>query len=189
MNPGFSLHLMRHGAPVGAGRLIGHSDCNPLPEGIALCRERARGLVFATLIASDLARARLAAAAIGADRAMPVTPDRRWRELDFGAWEGLAPADLPHNALGKLHHDPDAHAPPGGECWSALVARVADALDAITHDCLVVCHAGAIRAALSRLLNLTYPQTWAIALPYAACVSLRVWPDAPRSAQITGLVA
>ncbi len=53
---------------------------------------------------------------------------------------------------------------------------------------LVVCHAGAIRAALAVLCGFDVRQGWAVDLPYGAVLSLRVWPEG-RSGQITGLTA
>jgi alpha-ribazole phosphatase len=183
----FELHLLRHGRPEGAGRLIGHTDAAPLAEGIVLCRARAAGLSVEAVVGSDLARAQIAAEAIATDKSLPCTLDARWREIDFGQWENVLPANLPPGALEGLHDDPDGHAPPGGERWSDLRARIAAALDDIGRDTLVVTHAGAIRAALAVLLGLEYRHTPGFLLPYGALVSLRLWPGETRFAQITGL--
>jgi len=185
----FDLHLLRHGRPEGAGRLIGHTDAVPLDEGIALCRARATGLAVETVAGSDLARARIAAEAVAGDKSLPCAVDARWREIHFGQWENAMPDDLPFGALERLHDDPDAHAPPGGERWSDLRARVTTALRDFDAATLVVTHAGAIRAALSVLLGLEYRQTLGFALPYGALVSVRLWPGEARFAQITGLHA
>lgn len=179
------LHLIRHGAVEGAGRLYGHSDATPVPEGLIACRARAQGLAAAQLIASDLSRARIAGEGIAQDRGLVLTIDPRWRELDFGAWEGQDPANL-GAAIHPFWDDPHANPPPGGESWGAMQARVAQALAAIHDDALVIAHAGPIRAALGLLLGLTYRQTWAFDLPYAARISLRLWTD---GAQVTGLAA
>lgn len=179
----FPLHLMRHGAPMLTGRMLGHTDCDATPEGIAACVERARDLSFTTVISSDLQRARHAAGAIGAP-----TLDPRWRELDFGAWDGLSPSDIDANALARFWDDPDANPPPGGERWSALVARVGAAIDALPpQPTLVITHGGAMRAALSHLCGFSQQGTWAFDLPYAAVLTLNVWDGAPRRAQVTGL--
>jgi len=70
----------------------------------------------------------------------------------------------------------------------AMRNRIGAALEEIDRSTLVVAHAGSIRAALSLLLGWDYRQSWSLALPYAALVSLRIWPGEERSAQITGLV-
>ncbi|MET3471720.1 alpha-ribazole phosphatase [Novosphingobium sp. 1529] len=185
---GFLLHLLRHGAPATPGLLLGHDDMAPTAAGLAACTQRAQSVDFAGIVASDLRRCAAAAQAIAAPRALPVQLDRRWRELDFGAWDGLAPAQVSCAALTAFWIDPDAHAPPGGERWSALRARVAAALaDLPGSDTLVVTHGGAMRAALTVLCGFVSEQAWAFDLPYAALLSLRVWPGERPTAQIVGL--
>lgn len=78
-------------------------------------------------------------------------PDPRLRELDFGAWEGRAWADIPRAQFDEWMAD-FAHAPAGGsgESVAALMDRVADACDdwrASGRDAAWVTHAGVIRAA------------------------------------------
>lgn len=185
----FMLHLMRHGAPVLPGRMLGSTDCAVTIEGVASCRAQARtlkerGQEIAHLRSSDLQRARACAEAVG-----DTEVDRRWRELDFGEWDGQSARDLDQQALSRFWSDPDASPPPGGERWSALVARIGDALGAIAPEpTLVVTHGGPIRAALHLLCGFDRAQVWAFDLPYAAVLSLRVWEGSPRTAQVTGLL-
>ena len=180
-----ALHLLRHGAPEGRGLLLGHSDPALTPEGRAACRARAQGLRVAQVIASDLTRARQSGEDIACDLSLPLAVDPRWRELDFGAWEGRDLASL-GDAAARFWADPEGCPPPQGERWSQISARVGAALGAMEGDALVITHAGAMRAALGVLLGLSAAQVWAFDLPYAALLSLRVWPD---GAQVTGLVA
>ena len=140
------------------------------------------------LIASDLSRARLAGEAIALATGVPLSIDPRWRELDFGAWDGMAPGDVEGAALARFWDDPDGHAPPGGERWSALVERVSSALgDLAARPTLIVTHGGAMRAALAVLCGFDMHQTWAVDLPYNCLLTLRVWPGATPTAQIAGL--
>lgn len=186
---GFALHLMRHGAPAGAGRLLGHSDAAPLTHGVTACIEQASVLDFGHVISSDLARASAPAAAIAQAHGVRHTVDPGWRELDFGQWDGADPAAIGSPYLDAFWDDPQANPPPGGESWGVLVARVGAALDGIAAPTLVLTHAGAMRAALTCLLGLTYRQGWAFGLPYGAALSLWIVPGAPRFVQITGLAA
>ena len=111
--------------------------------------------------------------------------DPRWRELDFGTWDGCTTAEIDPVALGAFWADPDAAPPPEGERWSALVARVGAALgDLPPGDILVVTHGGAMRAALAHLFAFDQRALWAFDLPYSSLLSLRLWPD---GAQIVGL--
>ena len=179
----FPLYLMRHGEPKLTGRLLGRTDCAATPAGIAACRAQATSFQIDHIVASDLHRARGCAEAIGA-----TAVDARWRELDFGDWDGLAADAVDPAALARFWDDPDAHPPPRGERWSALTARVGDAIGALEPvSTLVVTHGGAMRAALAVLCGFDLARTWSFELPYAVVVALKVWPTAPRTAQITGL--
>jgi len=184
----FTLHLLRHGEPEGAGRMLGRTDARPTAAGIVACLEQVRGLAVDQLGASDLKRASAAATAIGESLAMPVTIDPRWRELDFGAWDGQATTQIDSHALARFWSDPDANPPPDGERWSEIVRRIRAAIDALPPGTtLVVTHAGAMRAALAALCGFNYPQVWAFDLPYASLLSLKLWRGETPSAQIIGL--
>jgi len=185
----FLLHLLRHGAPETPGLLMGRTDGIPTPEGIALCAEQAGDLPFDQVVSSDLLRTRSAAQVIAAARGLAVTIDPRWRELDFGRWDGLAPGQIDPQALDHFRSDPDAHPAPDGECWSALVLRAMEALSALPpRPTLVLTHAGTMRAVLAGLFGFTQDQLWGFDLPYSALLSLRVWTGGDRPyAQIAGL--
>lgn len=189
MTQPFMLHLMRHGAPVVPGRMMGRTDVAPTPEGVAACVARAASLPFAGVISSDLTRSQAPASTIATTRGVPHMVDARWRELDFGQWDGLAAGEIDAQALHRFHADPDANPPPDGESWSALVARVHAGIDALPPlPTLIVTHAGAMRAALAVLCGFAQAQLWTIDLPYGALLSLRIWPGEQRMAQITGLI-
>ncbi|GAA4218108.1 histidine phosphatase family protein [Sphingomonas endophytica] len=175
-----TVHLLRHGATVRPGLLLGHLDVAVTPQGIADCVRVVAGAAFTQIVSSDLSRAADCAAALGA----PVRHDPRWRELDFGTWDGCDPATLPTDALAAFWRDPDSNPPPQGERWSGLVTRVTAALADLPDGTLVVTHGGAIRAALASACGFDARQVWAFDLPCAALLTLRLWPD---TAQVAGL--
>lgn len=180
----FRLHLLRHGEPELTGRMLGRTDSPATAAGVDACVARAGHLRVARRISSDLSRTRACAEAIG-----PSLIDPRWRELDFGDWDGLPPASIDPAALGRFWDDPDAAAPPGGERWSDLVARVGAAIAALPPEpTLIVTHGGAMRAALHVLCGFDVRAVWAFALPYASLLTLDVWDGAPRAGQVSGLV-
>jgi len=185
---GIVLHLLRHGVTEAEGRLIGHTDAQPLAAGVAACVARGAGLAVEAVRSSDLARARVPAQQIATRLGLDADEDARWRELDFGSWDGMALDSIDAGALAAFQQVPARHVPPGGEAWPALVSRVSAALDAIDRPTLVLTHAGAMRAALTSLCAIDFPQLWNIALPHAALLSLRIWPGTPRVGQIIGLV-
>lgn len=184
---GIVLHLLRHGITEGEGRLIGRTDASPLAEGVAACAARATGLAVEAVVHSDLARARVPAERIAATLGRTSRADTRWRELDFGDWDGQPLDAIDALALAAFQNDPGHHVPPGGESWPALVTRVSAAVVDIDRPTLVVTHGGAMRAAIANLCAIDFPHLWNIALPHAALLSLRVWPGTPRIGQIIGL--
>jgi len=179
-----ALYLMRHGAPVLTGRLLGRTDSPATEGGIAACVAQVEGLEVSAVVSSDLVRASACAVAIGGRAA---TIDPRWRELDFGEWDGLAAASVDPAPLGRFWEDPDANPPPGGERWSSLTARVAAAVAEVTVPTLVVTHGGAMRAALAGLCGFGQRELWAFDLPYASVLALKVWRGPTPTAQIVGL--
>lgn len=184
----YALHLLRHGAPATPGLMLGRTDMAPTAEGIAACAAQTASLAIETLISSDLRRCRDAAAAIGEAAGLSVNTDPRWRELDFGDWDGQPGSAIDAEALGRVWSDPDAHPPPRGEPWSALALRVSAALAGIApRPTLVVTHGGAIRAALHHLCGFDQRQLWSFDLPYGVLVSLQIWPDRPDSAQLVAI--
>lgn len=183
-----TLYLMRHGAPMLTGRMLGHTDCDVTAEGIAACRTQAEGLAVAHVITSDLLRAARCADAIAVDFRLALQRDARWRELDFGTWDGLESSAIDAEALGRFWSDPDANPPPAGERWSAFVERVGAAIgDLPVEPALVVTHGGVMRAALHVLCGFALPQLWAFDLPYASVLALRIWDGPSRGGQIMGL--
>lgn len=186
---GIDIHLLRHGITDAEGRLIGRSDAAPLPEGVDACISRAGRVGFEALVHSGLARTRIPAERIAAGGGLVAQQDPRWRELNFGAWDGLRFDAIDAQALAAFQADPARQLPPGGEGWPALVARVRAALADIDRPTLVVTHGGAMRAAIAASCAIDFPQLWNIALPHAALLSLRIWPGTPRIGQIIGLVA
>jgi glucosyl-3-phosphoglycerate phosphatase len=148
------LVLIRHGQSTwnADGLLQGQADPPLSEEGrreaAALASVGAR---FAPdrVVCSDMRRARETAALVG-HPAPRVDP--RWREIGVGEWAGRKMADLPAGNTGAWRGGPIVG--PGGESWQSLSARVTEALGelrAAGGSWLVICHGGAIRAAVTAL--------------------------------------
>ena len=184
----FPLYLLRHGAPQTPGLLLGRTDSPVTARGIDACTAQVADLEIEALHCSDLLRARACAEACGAPRGLAPVIDARWRELDFGEWDGRSPSAIDPALLSRFWDDPDANPPPDGERWSSLTTRVGAALGAIApRPTLVVTHGGAMRAALAVLCGFAQRHLWAVDLPYAALLALRVWPGEAPAGQIVGL--
>lgn len=153
------LWWVRHG-PTHARTMIGWTDAPAdLGDTARLARLSAHLPAGAPVVSSDLARAVATADAIARDRPrLPHDPDLR--EIHFGAWEDRSFTDVQSadpDLLFAFWDSPGTVAPPGGESWDALAARVgraADRLAASGHaEIIVVAHFGAILTQLQRALG------------------------------------
>jgi broad specificity phosphatase PhoE len=116
----------------------------------------AQALPLVPVLSSDLSRARTTADALQGPR--PRLPhDPRWREIHFGAWEGLTYAEVPPAAT-RAFWDGTAPAP-DGEGWADLSARVTAALHDLPGETIVVAHFGAILAAVQAVTGWSLAET------------------------------
>lgn len=143
-------------------RFQGHTDVPLNEEGRTQAADLARALAgtrFDRCVSSDLLRAMETARALCDGTSTAPEPDPRWREFDFGDWEGLTWEQIVARTpalRGLTGTDVHRYLPPRGETYAQVRARVADALDAIAHTAghvLIVTHAGPLHAALEVLLG------------------------------------
>lgn len=186
------LYLVRHGESVANrdGVYAGDTDVPLTPLGEEQAQSLARRLApypLDLIVTSDLERARKTAEAIGAGRSAEVVVDPRLRECDFGRWEGRSydqiRAEEPE-ALARWLEGGDEAAPPGGETWGALCARVMAAWDAwrgkVGRGAVAfVTHTGPIRALLCRLFHLPRPQVRRFHVATASVTVVDHYPPAP----------
>jgi probable phosphoglycerate mutase len=159
------LTLIRHGETEWnvLGRYQGHAPIplNEVGRVQAAClasviAQEASGNPVAALYSSDLARCRQTAEPIAASLGLEMRPGSRWRELHYGAWQGLMRAEF--QALDAEHYaryqaDPYNVAAPGGESRRMLAVRVLAALEAVLArhrgaHVVVVTHGGPVREVL-----------------------------------------
>jgi len=153
------LWMVRHG-PTHAKSMVGWSD---LPADLSDTAALARLSDFlpdAPVVSSDLLRARATADAVQAGR--PRLPhEADLREIHFGEWELRSSSEIEASDPDHIRaywEQPGDIAPPGGESWNALSARVGAALDrllAVHDDLIVVAHFGVILAQIQRADGLT----------------------------------
>jgi len=150
-----ALALIRHTAVLAApGLCYGRLDLPPADEAPALVA-RIAALRPCIIVTSPSARCRVLAERAAVRAAADLRTDVRLRELDFGAWEGRAWADIPRAELSSWAADPLRLAPPGGERGADLIARVHacyDDLPCLAGTVAIVSHGGPLRvlAALAR---------------------------------------
>ncbi|HLY55784.1 MAG TPA: histidine phosphatase family protein [Stellaceae bacterium] len=171
------LWLIRHPAvAVLPGTCYGRQDVALREPAVAALADIAGRLpLIASLRTSPALRCRRVAMHLSECRGLPAIDDDRWQELDFGAWEGRAWNDIPRAESDPWAADHWTLAPPGGESYGALSARVAVALDALTddRDTAIVTHAGPIRAALALAVGPESRRLPELDIPFGAVIGLR----------------
>jgi alpha-ribazole phosphatase len=177
--------LLRHPRPrVAPGTCYGRLE---VPEGPEAAGEIAAALratpPVRAVIASPAARCRRLAERLAARDAVPLRLDARLLELDFGAWEGRSWDAIPRAESDPWAADPRSVAPPGGETFAALHARVGAALAEAGRGAALVTHAGPIRAARMILSGVSFERAFAERVPHATPITLcaedEEWPSSP----------
>lgn len=156
------IDLIRHGEPVGGRRYRGHSIDDPLTElgWSQMWSAVGNYHYWRQIISSPLERCQAFAIALGKRHRINVFIEPSFKEVGFGLWEGLSHDEI---KIGKANEyqaflkDPVKHRPPGAEALESFIQRVDSAYDeAITRyqgqHCLVVTHAGVIRAIIARIV-------------------------------------
>jgi broad specificity phosphatase PhoE len=177
------IAFVRHGQTElnRGGRLQGRIDA-PL-SALGAEQAAALGRGFASMpvtrvLSSPLQRARDTAVEIARAHKLAVEIDERLIELDYGAWDGLALADVSAADWAAWRRDPE-FAPPGGERLSDVGARVAGfCADVLTDDVVVaVSHVSPIKAAVCGALRVDEAVTWRMQLDVASVTRIGRRPD------------
>lgn len=155
------LLLVRHGETAfnAEKRFQGHVDA-PLHENgrrqAAALQKRLTDEPIEATIANDLRRATETAEIIMAGGGMEVTVDGRWRELNFGSWEGMTYPEIQPKfpqQLAAWEADSVCVTPPNGETLQQLAERVQVALADLRQayppePVLLVAHGGVLQTLL-----------------------------------------
>ena len=167
------LLLIRHGQTLWNKELRynGDTDTELTPFGrrqAAAVAARLQQHHVDLVVSSDLQRATATAAMIAEACQCPSQADARWREVHFGAAEGLRWADVvarfPAAARAWAENQADA-AMPGGESLLEVAGRLQPALSELAaafdnKTVVVVSHGGPLRVALCLLLQSDVTQHW-----------------------------
>ena len=165
------LVLVRCGAADAApGILAGQAPLPLADRGFAALERLAASWIGPSprlLYCSDLRRARQGAQVLAARFALDALPDPRLRALDLGRWNGAnfgAVGAQQPQAWRDWNADWVGHAPPGGERWLELAARVRAWLAGLAdrdlpamgeQRVLALTHESTLRALLSEVLELS----------------------------------
>jgi ribonuclease H / adenosylcobalamin/alpha-ribazole phosphatase len=182
--------LVRHGETefTASRRYSGRGDVPLSDRGTAQARAvalRLSGTEVAGIVTSPLSRCTRTADVIAqAVREPPVLIDDDLVECDFGEWEGLTFAEVRATwpeQLDRWLADPD-QAPPGGESFRAVDARVRRAVDRIREQhqqstVVVVSHVSPIKLILRDALAAGNAFLYRMYLDPAGLSTVDLWPD------------
>ena len=189
------LLLVRHGETdwTVQGRFLGHTNLPLNGRGQRQAAAIAQALSCETIhaiYASDLDRAMITAQAIAGfqestHNTVPVVPESRLREVNFGDWDGLTYAEI-------LARDPDSvnawqgdflkTAPPGGESLRQLAGRLKPFLEDVAsaypdETFVVAAHAGSLQCLLCLALGVSLKMYWQFRLAPASISQISLYPE------------
>ncbi|MBF5058480.1 alpha-ribazole-5'-phosphate phosphatase [Alcanivorax sp. 521-1] len=169
--------LLRHGEPDGGPRYRGHRDDRLSDLGWEQMGAAVRDDDhWDHILTSPLARCRAFAEALAAERGLPCTVEPGFKEISFGAWEGLTPEQVDErfgDSQARFWRDAERHSPDGGEPIQAFHERVGAAWrhwhqELAGQRVLLVCHGGVIRMVLAHVTGLAPGRALgAFLVPYA----------------------
>lgn len=158
------IDLIRHGQPTGGRRYRGHNIDDALTEKGWRQMWDAVGdfQQWDQIITSPLLRCQAFADELGKRHGIDVEVNPQFKEVGFGTWEGLSHEEVKigqADAFRAFLNDPVNCRPEGAEILEDFIGRVSAAYDeTITHHqnkhCLIVAHAGVIRAVIAKTLQL-----------------------------------
>ena len=182
------IYIVRHGLTEWnkLKKLQGAADVPLAKEGILLAEktgEALKDVKFDICFTSPLSRARQTAECVLGDRNVPIIPDKRIQEINFGDLEGGCVRDAEGNYIDPqvetFFRDPvNFKRPENGEDIFDVIARTKDFWEEKTSDpsladktVLVASHGCAVRALLQNI----YPDPenfWHGCVPPNCCVNL-----------------
>lgn len=156
--------LMRHAPTLWNEKklLQGQQDSPLSVSGQQMAEDWGRGLTsfpWQRVICSDLGRTRATAELINESLHVPIHPEKRLREQDWGEWVGMTLAEVKtkhKKKLQELVRSGWLFRPPGGESRNEVLERSLAALQEAHmsrpgEPALVVCHEGVIKCLLYHL--------------------------------------
>jgi probable phosphoglycerate mutase len=182
--------LLRHGqTPMSVQkRYCGVSDVPLTETGVrqaVAAAKRLAGAGIGAIVTSPQRRAAQTAGEVAAVTGAPVVTDDGFAETGFGAWEGLTFAEVRQQWPAELTAwlaDPQV-APPGGESFAEVSARVTAALRRVlagqARTVLVVSHVTPIKTLVAAALLAPPHALSRMHLDVAALCEIDWYPDGP----------
>lgn len=157
------LDFMRHGQPLGGQLYRGHGIDDPLSEqGWQQMKDNAQSVVdWEVIITSPMTRCLSFAEHLAKERCLDYHTIDDFKEVGFGDWEGKSREWLKQNRLQEyqdFYQNPVLNRPAGAETLEDFRDRIKLSIEQVLQQfegkkCLIIAHAGVIRASLGWCLN------------------------------------
>ena len=181
-----TIDLLRHGICAGEGKFCGSTDFALLPKGIDQMDSAVRRTNgWTRVVSSPLKRCLKFAELISVRNDIQLRVDDRWREIDFGDWDGQEIEKIfsmhPHN-VHQFYSHPESFTPPGGESAADTRSRVVEAYNELLNwyrgeHVLVIQHGGTSRLLLTHIFDLPLSSATLFDIPYACLTRIRVYHE------------
>ena len=159
------IDLIRHGQPEGGSIYRGHGIDDPLSElgWTQMWRAVGEQAPWQQIISSPMRRCHAFAQRLAERHDLPLAVDERFKEVGFGSWEGRNRVEIreqDRQAYDNFYLDPVHCRPPGAEPLTVFTDRVRRAYEDVLQNytgqhCLIVAHAGVIRAMIAHVTHAT----------------------------------
>ena len=179
-----SIDLLRHGACEGGDIYRGSIDVVLTPDGWEQMSTAVAALGnWQRVVSSPLKRCHQFATEYAGNADLPLVADDRFREIDFGRWEGRKIKEVwqsEPDLIRAYYENPISATPPEGEPILDAKSRIVDAWETLLDSyigerILLVIHSGVIRLLLAHLLNMPLTSISTLDVPYACITRLKVF--------------
>lgn len=177
------IDLIRHGEPVGGRRYRGHNIDDPLSEKgwSQMWHAVGESCPWMQIITSPLQRCHAFGEALSSRHGIPVNIEPRFKEVGLGSWEGLSHDEIKIGRADEYQaflKDPVNRRPQGAEALDDFINRVGSAYAETieryrSKHCLIVAHAGVIRAVIARTVHAPPDSLYRIKINHSGITRIR----------------
>jgi broad specificity phosphatase PhoE len=188
------IDLLRHGETLAGNVYLGRSDALLSEHGYRQMAEALRDAPpYDAVLSSPLARCAEFAKDYARQHKLTLHYDDRFREVDFGTWDGRSAAEIAAadpGALENFWRDPVAFTPPEAEPLLSFQARVLAAWRELParypgQRLLLVTHGGVMRVILCHMQQRQLSELLSLSVPHATLHRVIVGHESQRTTQVT----
>ncbi len=192
------IDLIRHGEPEGGRKFRGHTIDDPLSEKGWQQMQNAVGdyQQWDGIVSSPLIRCKAFAEELAEKNKISLTIMQDFEEVGFGDWEGKTADEITAVNPEEYHafyNDPVNARPKNAENLDVFIDRVVGSYNQVLDEysgkrCLIVAHAGVIRAVIAHIIYATPLGMYRINVKNAGIVRINYSGNSPKLDFINGTI-